>query len=88
MISPPQDIESFDSKLDAFSTFYQDRLDAFLCVECGYCASGGFSFEITAGLASKAIAIIDEVCHLEIFLILYFQCKLNLTFMPPYHSED
>lgn len=37
-----------------------DRLDAFLCVECGYCASGGFSFEVTAGLASKSVAITDE----------------------------
>eukprot|EP00957_Ditylum_brightwellii_P035874 2718707-Ditylum_brightwellii.AAC.1 len=25
-----------------------DRLDAFLCIECGYCASGSFSFEVTA----------------------------------------
>ena len=37
-----------------------DRLDAFLCVECGYCASGGFSYELTAGVASNAVAIVDE----------------------------
>mmetsp|Transcript_17243 Transcript_17243/g.21173 ORF Transcript_17243/g.21173 Transcript_17243/m.21173 type:complete len:1691 (+) Transcript_17243:685-5757(+) len=37
-----------------------DRLDAFLCVECGYCASGGFLFEVVAGIASNAVAITDE----------------------------
>ena len=37
-----------------------DGLDAFLCVECGYCTSGGFSYELTAGLALSAIAIMDE----------------------------
>ena len=37
-----------------------DRLDAFLCVECGYCTAGGFSYEITAGIALNAIAILDE----------------------------
>ena len=37
-----------------------DRLDAFLCVECGYCTAGGFAFELTAGIALNAIAILDE----------------------------
>jgi hypothetical protein len=37
-----------------------DRLDAFLCVECGYCASGNFSFELTAGVASNAVAISND----------------------------
>jgi len=37
-----------------------DRLDAFLCVECGYCASGGFAYEVTAGIASNAVAIVDD----------------------------
>lgn len=37
-----------------------DRLDAFLCVECGYCASGSFSFELQAGVASNAIAITND----------------------------
>jgi hypothetical protein len=37
-----------------------DRLDAFLCVECGYCASGSFSFELQAGAASNAIAIAND----------------------------
>ena len=37
-----------------------DRLDAFLCVECGYCSSGTFSFELNAGMASNAVAITDD----------------------------
>lgn len=37
-----------------------DRLDAFLCVECGYCTSGGFSYDITVGVALNAVAIFDE----------------------------
>ena len=37
-----------------------DRLDAFLCVECGYCSSGSFSFELTAGVASNAVAISND----------------------------
>lgn len=37
-----------------------DRLDAFLCVECGYCASGSFSYELTAGVASNAVTITSD----------------------------
>jgi hypothetical protein len=37
-----------------------DRLDAFLCVECGYCSSGSFSYEVQAGEAVSAVAILDE----------------------------
>lgn len=37
-----------------------DRLDAFLCVECGYCASGSFSFELIAGVASNSVAITND----------------------------
>ena len=37
-----------------------DRLDAFLCVECGYCSSGSFSYEISSSPASRAVAIIDD----------------------------
>lgn len=37
-----------------------DKLDAFLCIECGYCSSGGFSYELTAGLASNAVAITSD----------------------------
>ena len=37
-----------------------DRLDAFLCVECGYCASGSFSVDLQCGVASNAIAITND----------------------------
>lgn len=37
-----------------------DGLDAFLCVECGHCTSGAFNYELTAGLALNAIAVLDE----------------------------
>ena len=37
-----------------------DRLDAFLCVECGYCSSGTFSYELSASSASRAVAIVDD----------------------------
>jgi hypothetical protein len=37
-----------------------DRLDAFLCVECGYCPMGSFSFEVNAGVATNAIAITND----------------------------
>lgn len=37
-----------------------DRLDAFLCVECGYCSSGSFSYEVVAGEAISAVAILDN----------------------------
>lgn len=39
-----------------------DKLDAFFCVECGHCSSGSqFTYEISAGLASNAISILDDV---------------------------
>ena len=37
-----------------------DRLDAFLCVECGYCTSGQFNFDLNIGLALNATAICSE----------------------------
>lgn len=37
-----------------------DGLDAFFCVECGYCASGTFLYEVTAGVASNAVAITND----------------------------
>ena len=37
-----------------------DRLDAFLCVECGYSASASFQFEVTAGMATNAVAITND----------------------------
>ena len=37
-----------------------DRLDAFLCVECGYTCCGSFSFELNYAVATNAIAITDD----------------------------
>ena len=37
-----------------------DRLDAFFCIECGYCASGTFTYDITSGLATTAVAITND----------------------------
>ena len=37
-----------------------DKLDAFLCVECGYCAYASFNYDLTAGIASNAVAITNE----------------------------
>mmetsp|Transcript_16649 Transcript_16649/g.19200 ORF Transcript_16649/g.19200 Transcript_16649/m.19200 type:complete len:2254 (-) Transcript_16649:59-6820(-) len=37
-----------------------DRLDAFLCVECGYTCCGSFSFELNSAVATNAIAITDD----------------------------
>jgi len=37
-----------------------DRFDSFLCVECSYCSAGTFCYEITAGVASNAVAIVDD----------------------------
>jgi len=37
-----------------------DRLDAFICKECGYCPMGSFSFELNAGAATNAIAITND----------------------------
>jgi hypothetical protein len=40
-----------------------DRPDAFLCTECGHCSSGSFSYELSAGVASNAVAIVDDECY-------------------------
>lgn len=37
-----------------------DRLDAFFCIECGYCASGTFTYDITSALATTAVAITND----------------------------
>lgn len=37
-----------------------DRLDAFLCVECGYTCCGTFSIELNSAVVSNAIAITDD----------------------------
>ncbi|CAM9976907.1 unnamed protein product, partial [Discosporangium mesarthrocarpum] len=42
-----------------------ESLDAFLCVECGYCAYGHFSFRVTAAPASGVTPITNEVERTE-----------------------
>ena len=37
-----------------------DRLDAFLCVECGYTSCGSFSLELNAAVVTNAIAITND----------------------------
>lgn len=62
-----------------------DRMDAFLCVECGYCASGSFSVELTAAVASNAIAIeSDKDCDRSLRILgavntIYEEVKTALT---------
>lgn len=38
-----------------------DRLDAFLCVECGFCASGTFQYDLMAAVATNAVAITNDL---------------------------
>jgi len=42
-----------------------DRLDAFLCVECGYTCCGSFSFELNAAVVTNAIAINSDTAFDE-----------------------
>ncbi|CAB9508930.1 Auxin transport protein BIG [Seminavis robusta] len=37
-----------------------DQLQSFLCVECGFCSAGSFSFDLVAGVASNAVAITND----------------------------
>lgn len=37
-----------------------DQLQSFLCVECGFCSAGSFSFDLMAGVCSNAIAITND----------------------------
>ena len=61
-----------------------DRFDSFLCVECGYCSAGTFSYEITAGVASNAVAIVDDESYdrsvkiLKVATNLYGELKIAL----------
>ena len=42
-----------------------DRLDAFLCVECGYTCCGSFSFELNSAVVTNATAINDDTAFDE-----------------------
>ena len=37
-----------------------DQLQSFLCVECGFCSAGSFSFDMLAGTASSAVSIKND----------------------------
>ena len=54
-----------------------DRLDAFLCVECGYCSAGTFSFDLTCGAASNAVAIMDDDSYERSIKVLRVATKLH-----------
>ena len=53
-----------------------EKLDAFLCVECGYCASGGYCFELTAAIASNAIAICNDAEYERASCMHSIACRL------------
>ena len=57
---------------------HYDRPDAFLCAECGHCSSGTFSFHLTAGVASNAIAIVDDESCMRTIKILSQAKKLYM----------
>jgi E3 ubiquitin-protein ligase UBR4 len=54
-----------------------DRLDAFLCVECGYCSAGTFAYELTSGAASNAVAIVDDESYERTIKVLRVATKLH-----------
>ena len=54
-----------------------DRPDAFLCTECGHCSSGTFSYELNAGVASNAVAIVDDESYARMVKTLRVATKLH-----------
>lgn len=54
-----------------------DRPDAFLCTECGHCSSGSFSYELNAGIASNAIAIVDDESYARMVKVSRVATKLH-----------
>ncbi|GAX11798.1 E3 ubiquitin-protein ligase UBR4 [Fistulifera solaris] len=54
-----------------------DRLNAFLCVECGYCASGGLAYELTAAVASNAVAITCDNDYKEALSMFAWGSKIS-----------
>lgn len=61
-----------------------DRLDSFLCVECGFCSAGSFQFELVAGVCSNSVAITNDedyercVGMISIASRLYEELRLTL----------
>ncbi|KAI2506062.1 zinc ion binding protein [Fragilaria crotonensis] len=54
-----------------------DRPDAFLCTECGHCSSGSFSYELNAGIASNAVAIVDDESYARMVKVSRVATKLH-----------
>ena len=54
-----------------------DRPDAFLCTECGHCSSGLFSYELNAGVASNAVAIVDDESYARMVKVSRVATKLH-----------
>lgn len=54
-----------------------DRLNAYLCVECGYCASAGLSYELTAAVATNAVAITCDNDYQEALSLYYSASKIS-----------
>jgi hypothetical protein len=61
-----------------------DRLDAFLCVECGYCASASFRYDLMAAVATNAVATTNDhddkkaTCQLKLASHLYEELRMAL----------
>jgi len=53
------------------------RLDAFLCVECGYCSAATFSYDLTCGAASNAVAVVDDDSYKRSIKLLRVATKLH-----------
>jgi E3 ubiquitin-protein ligase UBR4 len=54
-----------------------DRLNAYLCVECGYCASGGLAYELTAAIATNAVAITCDHDYKEALSMFAWGSKIS-----------
>lgn len=50
-----------------------ESLDAFLCVECGYCAYAHFAFRLTAAVETDFAPVTNEVCGAMLTSHLFFE---------------
>lgn len=53
------------------------QLDAFLCVECGYCSAASFSYDLTCGAASNAVAVVDDDSYERSIKLMRVATKLH-----------
>jgi len=54
-----------------------DRLDAFLCVECGYTCCGSFSVELNSAVVTNAISITDDAIFDESIKMYGTSCSIQ-----------